>query len=141
MAFWKENMPRGMFLRSTKEASNIAAPQKGLSLITYLRARGGNLVGTTPIEDFVAYGEWFLKQVAPTLDRRFIQTLARGMEFGVSPMPESRREMIDRGKLFGVPTFHLLRAKARTEVEYWVLTWTTDSVPESLEVRGTYPEI
>jgi len=26
------------------------------------------------------------------------QTLARGMEFGVSPMPETRRAMIDRGK-------------------------------------------
>ena len=27
----------------------------------------------------------------------------RGMEFGVSPQPESRRAMIDRGSLFGVP--------------------------------------
>jgi hypothetical protein len=25
------------------------------------------------------------------------------MEFGVSPMPESRREMIDRGRLFEAP--------------------------------------
>jgi len=28
-----------------------------------------------------------------------------GMEFGVSPIPESRREMIDRGTLFGVPSY------------------------------------
>ena len=28
--------------------------------------------------------------------------LTRGMEFGVSPFPESRREMIERGRLFDV---------------------------------------
>ncbi|MFI5093900.1 MAG: hypothetical protein ACHQIK_10710 [Candidatus Acidiferrales bacterium] len=33
------------------------------------------------------------------------QTLTRGMEFGVSPMPESRREMVDRSRLFDVPTY------------------------------------
>ena len=33
------------------------------------------------------------------------KTLTRGMEFGVSPMPESRREMIDRRSLFGVRIF------------------------------------
>jgi hypothetical protein len=50
------------------------------------------------------------------------KTLARGMEFGVSPMPESRREMVDRGKLFGVPTYRWLPAKSRIEVEYRVVT-------------------
>ena len=37
-------------------------------------------------------------------------TLTRGMEFGVSPFPESRREMIDRGRLFDVPTFRWIPA-------------------------------
>lgn len=46
------------------------------------------------------------------------QTLARGMEFGVSPIPESRREMIDRGRLFGVPTYRWLPAKGRLTAEY-----------------------
>ena len=41
------------------------------------------------------------------------RTLTRGMEFGVSPMPESRRQMVDRGKLFGVPAYRWLPAKAR----------------------------
>ena len=38
-------------------------------------------------------------------------TLACGMEFGVSPMPETRREMIDRGRLFDVPTYRWIPAK------------------------------
>lgn len=60
------------------------------------------------------------------------KTLTRGMEFGVSPMPESRREMTDRGRLFGVPTCQWLPAKSRIEVEYYAVVRRTDSIPESL---------
>jgi len=61
------------------------------------------------------------------------KTLTRGMEFGVSPMPESRREMIDRGRLFDVPTYRWLPAKGRIEVEYSAVVRRTDSIPEVLE--------
>jgi len=60
------------------------------------------------------------------------KTLTRGMEFGVSPMPESRRQMTDRGRLFGVPTYRWLPAKSRIEVEYCAVVRRTDSIPESL---------
>jgi hypothetical protein len=60
-------------------------------------------------------------------------SLTRGMEFGVSPMPETRRKMIDRGTLFGVPTYRWLPAKGRLEAEYWVITMRVDSVPDTLE--------
>jgi hypothetical protein len=60
------------------------------------------------------------------------RTLTRGMEFGVSPMPESRRAMIDRCRLFGVPTYKWLPAKASAEAEYWVVAQTADAVPETL---------
>ena len=46
------------------------------------------------------------------------RTLTRGMEFGVSPMPESRRQMIERRELFGVPAYRWLPAKSRLEAEY-----------------------
>jgi hypothetical protein len=46
------------------------------------------------------------------------KTLTRGIEFGVSPIPESRRQMIDRGRLFGVPSFRWLPARSRLEVDY-----------------------
>jgi hypothetical protein len=45
-------------------------------------------------------------------------TIARGMEFGVSPMPESRRRMVERGTLFGVPTYRWLPANGRLEAAY-----------------------
>ena len=57
------------------------------------------------------------------------------MEFGVSPMPESRRQMIDRGKLFGVPAYRWLPAKARLEVEYCAVMARADAIPETLEAN------
>jgi hypothetical protein len=60
-------------------------------------------------------------------------TIARGMEFGVSPMPEGRREMIDRGKLFGVPTYRWLPAQSCIEVEYGAVSRPANSIPEKLE--------
>ncbi|HET7698177.1 MAG TPA: hypothetical protein VFK57_20850 [Vicinamibacterales bacterium] len=61
------------------------------------------------------------------------RTLTRGMEFGVSPFPETRREMIERQRLFGVPTFRWIGAASRLTVEYWIVAAAADSVPETLE--------
>jgi hypothetical protein len=44
--------------------------------------------------------------------------IACGLEFGVSPFPETRRQMIDRGSLFGEPTYRWLQARGRLEAEY-----------------------
>jgi hypothetical protein len=46
------------------------------------------------------------------------ETLTRGMEFGVSPMPETRRAMIERGSMFGVPAFAWVPAKKYVQVQY-----------------------
>lgn len=47
------------------------------------------------------------------------RTMTRGMEFGVSPYPESRRAMIDRKELFGVPAYRWIAARKQLTVEYW----------------------
>lgn len=64
------------------------------------------------------------------------QTLTRGMEFGVSPFPESRRKMIERGRMFGVPTYRWIPARSRVEVEYWILAPQVDAIPEHLDWPG-----
>jgi hypothetical protein len=65
------------------------------------------------------------------------RTLARGMEFGVSPMPESRRQMIERQRLFGVPTYRWLAARSRIELEYIACAWPADTVPEFVPKMGS----
>ena len=58
--------------------------------------------------------------------------IARGMEFGVSPFPESRRDMVDRRRLFAVPSYRWLPARSRQEVEYWICSQHSTSVPETI---------
>jgi hypothetical protein len=45
-------------------------------------------------------------------------TLTRGMEFGASPYPESRRAAVERGRLFGAPTYRWLPARVTLRAEY-----------------------
>lgn len=48
------------------------------------------------------------------------RTLTRGLEFGVSPFPETRRAMVDRGRLFETPTYRWLPANGALEADYWI---------------------
>jgi hypothetical protein len=67
------------------------------------------------------------------------QTLTRGMEFGVSPFPESRRQMIERGRMFDTPTYRWIPARTRVEVEYWIVLPHADAIPDALEWPGQTP--
>jgi hypothetical protein len=61
------------------------------------------------------------------------RTLTRGMEFGASPVAESRRKMIERHSMFGVPAYRWIPAKAKLQVDYWAFITKADSIPNSLE--------
>lgn len=81
--------------------------------------------------DFPWMGIWeenFSRKGAPWNGR----TITRGMEFGVSPFAETRRQMIDRGSLFGVPGYRWAPARSRIEAEYWAVLEPAHAVPEAL---------
>jgi hypothetical protein len=59
------------------------------------------------------------------------QGLTCGMEFGVSPIPESRRDMIARGPLFDTPTFGWIPARSRVDVEYCAVLRPATAMPDS----------
>jgi len=65
------------------------------------------------------------------------KTLTRGMEFGASPFPESRRESVDRGRLFGTPTYRWLPARTKLEIEYWAILKRTDAPLDKLDYSAT----
>jgi hypothetical protein len=48
------------------------------------------------------------------------RTVALGLEFGVSPFPETRRAMIDRHALFGVPSYRWIAAQSSLAVTYQI---------------------
>ena len=56
----------------------------------------------------------------------------RGLEFGVSPMPETRRQMIERGRLFDTPAFRWIPARLRVEVEYVAVLRRAERLPDTL---------
>lgn len=61
------------------------------------------------------------------------RTQTRGMEFGVSPFPEPRRRMIERGDLFGTPGYRWIGARCRVTVEYCAAIGPAAAVPEDWE--------
>lgn len=72
MEFWRRQMPAGMLLRSSWDASHIADPQRALTLDTFSARSGVQLSSPVPLDGFVAYGLWFQQQVASDLDQRRI---------------------------------------------------------------------
>jgi hypothetical protein len=72
MSFWKNQMPAGMLLRSSWEASTIADPEDALTLDAYRSASSNHLSAPVSLERFVEYGLWFQQKSVPGLDRRKI---------------------------------------------------------------------
>jgi cation diffusion facilitator CzcD-associated flavoprotein CzcO/predicted ATP-grasp superfamily ATP-dependent carboligase len=86
MEFWRTQMPHGMLLRSRWRSSHIADPGRGLTLDVFERERGAKLAAPIPIEDFIAYGEWYQRRVVPEPDQRRLELLERangGFELGL----------------------------------------------------------
>ena len=80
-------------------------------------------------QDFPWLGIWeenYSRQTPPWNGR----TLTRGMEFGASPFPEPRRQMIDRGSLFSAPGYRWIPALTTVTVEYTAFLDAADAIPE-----------
>jgi hypothetical protein len=85
--------------------------------------------------DFPWLGMWeenCSRGIAPWNGRE----ITRGMEFGVSPMPETRRQMIERGRMFGEPCFRWIPAKSSVTVEYCAFIATAGAIPEEASWSG-----
>lgn len=80
MSFWDKQMPRGMILRSPYVASNIADPERALTLDDYGEHTRSELPKPVALEQFVDYGRWFRDQALPRqpqLDRRNVGHVER----------------------------------------------------------------
>ena len=55
--------------------------------------------------------------------------VTRGMEFGVSPFPESRHSMVERGATLDTPGFKWLPAKGTLTANYSIHTTVTGTLP------------
>jgi hypothetical protein len=87
MAFWQNQMPTGMSLRSSWGASHIADPEHKLTLDEYCRQNGNHVSKPIPLERFVDYGLWYQSQSVPDLEKRsvlYIDLDTRGFKVTLS---------------------------------------------------------
>src|SRR5580692_5092935 len=77
MDFWANQMPKGMLLRSPREASNIADPESAFTLDAYEAASGTKPAAPVSLDTFVGYGRWFQQQLSSEIDRRAICRISR----------------------------------------------------------------
>jgi cation diffusion facilitator CzcD-associated flavoprotein CzcO len=80
MTFWRNNMPRGMLLRSPWRATHLSDPDGALSLDVYASAHGVDASQRMPLETFVAYGEWFQQHAVADVDRRAVRRIDAARE-------------------------------------------------------------
>jgi FAD-dependent urate hydroxylase len=77
MWFWKNQMPAGMLLRSSWEASHLWDPRREFKLNDYQKASGDRVPSPVSLEQFVDYGLWFQQKAVPELDRRKIERVEK----------------------------------------------------------------
>ena len=102
MAFWENQMPAGMCLRSNWGASHIADPKQALTLDEFVRQKGNHISKPIPLNRFVDYGRWYQSQAVPDLDKRQIRSIetdARGFKVVMADGEEftSRRVVVAGG--------------------------------------------
>ena len=65
-------MPKGMMLRSPWRGTHLSSPDSSHSLDVYAVEHDVDDTKLLPLENFVAYGEWFQCHAVPHLDRRAV---------------------------------------------------------------------
>jgi FAD-dependent urate hydroxylase len=79
MELWERQMPVGMFLRSSWEASSIADPEGRLTLDAYEAEHRVRLPRPVPLEDYLRYGRWYQRQAVAGVDTRRATLVERSL--------------------------------------------------------------
>ncbi len=77
LQLWRENMPKGMLLRSYWWATTFSDPAKKYGLAQYLMEKNEAAVDPLPAETVINYGLWFQKNLVPNVDETYVKTIER----------------------------------------------------------------
>ena len=80
MTSWRENMPKGMMLKSDGFASNLSSPDPQSTLKNWCAAQGiryHDQLIPVPLTVFIDYAAWFQKRYVPSLEEHEVVSLAR----------------------------------------------------------------
>lgn len=108
--------PKGR--KSSDFTATLVPSDQSWAWFTAVNTKRGLLIGYVwPRKDWPWIANWEenrFRSGRPWLGR----AIARGMEFGTTPFPDSRREAVSQGKLFGTPTYRWISAKAKQTIAY-----------------------
>lgn len=79
MAGWRDHMPKGMYLKSTVDASGLSAPAGRSALTDYWAQTGVAALDEwhpVPIDMFVGYGQWFQQRYVKDVERLYVRRIA-----------------------------------------------------------------
>jgi cation diffusion facilitator CzcD-associated flavoprotein CzcO len=79
MHLWRDQMPRGMFLKSQGFASNLSDPDGTHTLAAFCQATGRPYADyglPVSLETFIAYGDWFAAERASGLEQTLVTGIA-----------------------------------------------------------------
>jgi FAD-dependent urate hydroxylase len=79
MQLWREFMPEGMFLKSQGFASNLSDPDHTHTLEAFCKLTGRPYAHyglPVPLDEFVAYGDWFRAELVPDIDEVLVTDIA-----------------------------------------------------------------
>lgn len=110
--------------RNSDFSAQLIDPRRDLGWFSAVNPRLGLLVAYAwKRSDFPWVGNWeenFARASAPWKRR----SLTRGMEFANGAFPESVRDAVNRGRLFGVPTYAWLPARETVKMGYAIIART-----------------
>lgn len=79
MAGWRHHMPKGMYLKSTVDASRLSSPGGRSALTDYWAEIGAAALDQwhpVPIDMFVDYGQWFQQRYVKDVERQHVRRIA-----------------------------------------------------------------
>lgn len=75
LSFWRDHMPKGMFIRSDWNATHFSHPRRQFTLDHYIRQQGFSKPDLLPLTDFLAYGQWFQRNAVPDINGRMVASI------------------------------------------------------------------
>jgi peptidoglycan/xylan/chitin deacetylase (PgdA/CDA1 family)/glycine/D-amino acid oxidase-like deaminating enzyme len=77
LELWRNQMPRGMRLRSHWWATNISDPRREYGFDRFFRESKYDKCYPEPIDAFIDYGLWFQQRVIPDVDETYVSRIER----------------------------------------------------------------
>jgi thioredoxin reductase len=117
MSTWREQMPKGMYLKSDGFASSLSDPQSSFTLKQYCQQKGIAYDDTripVLLETFTAYGLEFQQRFVPELEERQVKQIARNGDGFLVTLDRGETSRTDRVILaVGITHFANIPAELR----------------------------